>query len=65
MLDFLKSRTVIASVIGFFITVASFFGVQTGALDANGLTDAVMQIITAVTFIATAVFRVFPRWQPK
>lgn len=52
----LQSRTVWANLIGLASLGLSLFGY--GSLDVGGLTDAVLQAVTAGSFIASTVFRV-------
>jgi len=52
----LQSRTVWANLIGLASFGLSLFGY--GSLDVGGLTDAVLQTVTAGSFIASTVFRV-------
>lgn len=52
----LQSRTVWANVIGLASLGLSIFGY--GGLDVGGLTDAVLQTVTAGSFIASTIFRV-------
>ena len=52
----LQSRTVWANLIGLASLGLSIFGY--GALDVGGLTDAILQTVTAGSFIASTFFRV-------
>lgn len=54
----LTSRTVWANVIGLASIGLSIFGVHTGQIDANGLADAMAQLVAAGSFVASTVFRV-------
>jgi lysozyme family protein len=54
----LASRTVWANVIGLASIGLSIFGVHTGQIDANGLADAMAQLVAAGSFVASTVFRV-------
>jgi len=54
----LASRTIIANLVGLGALAAAAFGFDTGALDANALTESVLQIVTAGSLIASSVFRV-------
>lgn len=65
MLHYLGSRTVIAGIIAFLFQVGAFFGVQLGGIDANSLTESVMNLVAAVSTLAAIFFRMFPRWAPK
>ena len=50
------SRTIWANVIGVVSFVLSLTG--HGGLDTTGLTDAVLQLVTAGSFVASSLFRV-------
>ena len=52
------SRTVWSNVIGFAAFILSLTGRDTGGFDAGHLTDSVMQLVTAGSFIASTVFRI-------
>lgn len=52
----LQSRTVWANVIGLASLGLSLFGY--GGLDVGGLTDAVLQTVTAGSFVASTLFRI-------
>jgi lysozyme family protein len=57
------SKTVWANIIGFVTLALSIMGVQTGAIDANGLAEAISQLISAGSFIASTIFRITARYQ--
>lgn len=54
----LASRTVWANVIGLAAVALGVLGYNTAGLDATGLADAAVQIVAAVSFIASTIFRV-------
>lgn len=54
----LLSRTIWANAIGVVAFGLSLIGFDTRAVDAGGLADAALQIVTAGSFIASSVFRV-------
>ncbi len=58
MKSILASRTVWANIIGFGALVGSAAGVQTGAIDQGQTVDAVLQVVTGVSFLASTVARV-------
>ncbi|CAN1509856.1 zliS Lysozyme family protein [Rhabdaerophilaceae bacterium] len=55
---FFQSRTVWANIIGFGCLVLSLLGFRTGDLDVNLLTDRVLEMIAAGSFVASTVFRI-------
>ena len=57
----LQSRTVWANVIGLASLALSMAGY--GSLDVGGLTDAVLQTVTAGSFIASTLFRIAAKKQ--
>lgn len=54
----LASRTVWANLIGFGSLLGSALGVQTGAIDQGQTVDAVLQIVTGASFLASTFGRV-------
>jgi lysozyme family protein len=54
----LLSRTIWANAIGVVAFGLSVLGFDTKAIDAGGLADAALQIVTAGSFVASSVFRV-------
>jgi lysozyme family protein len=55
---FWRSRTVIANAVGLAAFVLAAVGVELGDLDQNALAEAVLQAVTAGSFIASALFRI-------
>lgn len=55
---FFASRTVWSNIIGLGALVLSMTGYPTVGFDAGQVTDAVMQIIAAGSFVASTVFRI-------
>lgn len=56
--SFFASRTVWANLIGFAALVLGSVGVDVGDVDANGVADALAQLVAAVSFLASTTFRV-------
>ena len=59
MIDYkniLQSKAVWSSIIGFLAVALKFFKVDLG--DTSGLVDAIMQIVTGISFLAAAAFRI-------
>jgi lysozyme family protein len=54
----LASRTVWANCIGLLAVALGAFGFDTSALDANAFAEATVQLVAAVSFIASTVFRI-------
>lgn len=54
----LASRTVWSNLVGLATLALGMFGVQTGAIDQNGVAEAAMQIAAGLSFIASTYFRV-------
>lgn len=52
------SRTVWANAVGMAAILLSLFGVKTDAIDTGALTDALLQAVAGVSFVASTVFRV-------
>jgi hypothetical protein len=52
------SRTVWSNVIGLTAVTLSAFGYQVGETDADKVTDAILQVVAAASFIASTFFRV-------
>ncbi|APF37043.1 glycoside hydrolase family 108 protein [Chelatococcus daeguensis] len=52
------SRTVWANAVGMAAILLSLFGVETDGVDTGALTDALLQIVAGVSFVASTVFRV-------
>lgn len=57
------SRTVWSNLIGLASIGLGLAGVQTGAIDADGLADAAAQLVAAGSFIVSTIFRVAARKQ--
>ena len=53
----LASRTVWANIIGLGSLTLGMAGVQTGAIDQNGLAEAMAEVAAGVSFIACTFFR--------
>lgn len=53
----LASRTVWANIVGLGSLALGAFGVQTGTLDASGIAEALSQIVTGASFLASTWFR--------
>jgi hypothetical protein len=51
------SRTIWANIVGLLALGASFFGVNVDDSEAEKLTDAILQALAAVSFIASTIFR--------
>ena len=54
----LASRTVWANIVGLASVGLSLFGIDLGDADANRLVEAATQIVTALSFIGSTVFRI-------
>jgi hypothetical protein len=54
----LASRTIWSNVIGLAALVLGLFGLDTTGLETGAVTDAVMQIVAAGSFIASTLFRI-------
>lgn len=54
----LQSRTVWANLVGIGCLVASVVGVETRLIDQGALTEALLQVATGASFLASTVFRV-------
>lgn len=54
----LESRTVWANLIGLAAFAADAFGVNVGAVDQSQLVDAVLKMVTGISFVASTLFRV-------
>ena len=54
----LQSRTIWANVVGFGSIALSLMGFQTAGLDQGLLTDRLLEIVAAGSFVASSVFRV-------
>lgn len=51
------SRTVWSNLIGLASLGLGMAGVQTGQVDANGLADAIAQVVAGASFVASTIFR--------
>jgi hypothetical protein len=55
---FFQSRTVWANIVGILALIAAARGIDLGGEEANRLTEARLQIVSAGGFVASTVFRV-------
>jgi len=55
------SRTVWAALVGIALSLAGFLGIATDAIDANGLTDALLQAATALAGVVALLGRLAAR----
>ncbi len=53
----LQSRTIWSNLIGFGAFALAHFGLKTSGIDQSQLTDSVLQIVTASSFVASSFFR--------
>lgn len=56
--DILSSRTVWANTVGLLAVAAGLLGLDVSSLDANALSEALVQVIAAGSFIASTFFRI-------
>ncbi|MEI8144241.1 MAG: hypothetical protein WCH83_02140 [Alphaproteobacteria bacterium] len=54
----LESRTIWSNLVGFVCLAASIFGVETGLIDQGALAEALFQVATGLSFVASTMFRV-------
>jgi hypothetical protein len=54
----LASRTVWANLTGLAALLTGWLGFDTSDLDANAITEALVQLVAAASFIASTVFRI-------
>jgi hypothetical protein len=54
----LQSRTVWANLIGLLALILSLLGFRPSVVDKEQLIDAILQIIAAVSFLASTAFRI-------
>ncbi|WP_112663092.1 hypothetical protein [Microvirga flavescens] len=54
----LSSRTVWANAIGLLAIAFGVFGFDVSTLDSGAVAEAIVQIVAAVSFVASTVFRV-------
>lgn len=54
----LQSRTVWANVIGFAALAANLLGFNTGIVDQGALVDALLNMVTGLSFVASTLFRI-------
>jgi hypothetical protein len=54
----LTSRTVWANVVGFSTLIISMFGYQGPLIERDQMVDAILQVVTGGSFVASTIFRV-------
>jgi hypothetical protein len=54
----LQSRTIWANVIGFLALLMSLLGFRPPVVDEDQIIDAILQIVTGFSFLASTVFRI-------
>ncbi len=59
--SFFASRTVWANLVGLAALVASSFGIDVALADQEGATDALLQVVAGLSFLASTVFRVMAK----
>ena len=56
--NFFASRTVWANFVGLAALVASSLGIDVAQADQEGATDALLQVVAGLSFLASTAFRV-------
>jgi hypothetical protein len=56
--NLLMSRTVWANVVGLSTLLISMFGFQAPLIERDQLVDAILQVVTGGSFVASTIFRI-------
>ncbi len=59
--NFFASRTVWANLVGLAALIASSLGADVPAADQEAATDALLQVVAGLSFLASTVFRVMAK----